>query len=115
MTGGVMDPVRELVARWREHADSHGGRGEHAAEDTLNECASELEAALAASGWRSMDSAPRDGTDILLWLRHPFSEVVIRRWSDEFDCWLCPDDNHQTGCRVPTAWMPLPPPPGDDR
>jgi hypothetical protein len=73
------------------------------------------------SGWRSIDSAPRDGTDILAWCVHPNAQYagitadksdwqapVVTRWID-----------HNGGgwtwhglCGQFTHWQPLPAPPG---
>lgn len=79
-------------------------------------------AALAARpGWRSMDSAPRDGTSVLVW-SEPFTEGGNRSvgeayFRDDEWWWACtgPDDYHcdpisETNGAV-GGWQPLPPPP----
>lgn len=71
--------------------------------------------------WRTMDSAPKDGTDILL--ARPMS-VWIAYWKDGHDrigeygarCWVprdAPSDwwNYVDEPDYPTHWMPLPEPP----
>lgn len=64
--------------------------------------------------WRSIDSAPRDGTRILVW---PFwsdglpAEVHWRNGlTDRTRRWEQVGGLHPTGVE-PTHWMPLPPPP----
>lgn len=94
----------------------------------------ELRAAIAAmggAGWRPIETAPRDGTVIDVWVdddRH--TNVYWGRpahscgeYGDYCDCcprydaWVCADTNYYlTGdegyaCDEPTHWMPLPPTP----
>lgn len=70
------------------------------------------DAVLALKTWRTIDSAPKDGTDILVWKPHHL--VVIARWTGHGyiggPCWFSayysapmPD--------APTHWMPMPQPP----
>jgi hypothetical protein len=42
-----MTKLTRLVTEWREEADSSGKYGNHGTEDVFNQCADELEAALA--------------------------------------------------------------------
>lgn len=86
--------------------------------------------------WLPIESAPKDGTEILAWRED--CGVLIVRWSSASDfmttsemelaCtgdddwmdqpdWFCAD--FIAGCRLegseaPTHWMPLPPPPSDE-
>lgn len=73
-------------------------------------------AALAepGDGWESMDSAPRDGTPILITrpTQFPAEEGChVVRWSD--DWWVCHDGKFDTPLRGgdPTHWRPRPSPP----
>lgn len=82
------------------------------------------------AGWEGMDSAPKDGTMVDLWVddgrhtnaywgrpHHTCGEAG--RYCDccpSYDAWVCADLNHYlTGeegyADDPTHWMPLPPPP----
>lgn len=78
-------------------------------------------------GWRTIDSAPKDGRDILLWWRL-CKNPSVGRWSidDAFDQhdeeWPCPEEGwrsdgdqciprNQSDC---THWMPLPAAPDTD-
>lgn len=86
---------------------------------------SELIAALEAAQedrWRPIETAPKDGTSILLY--YPDSGVIEGMWFERYEngnggqwsvvsidqhgCGCCADDSDQ-----PTHWMPLPAPPKD--
>lgn len=87
-------------------------------------CVRAVRAALAdpvLRGWRTIESAPRDGTEILV----AFKSVGVRQvsWQDPYDdsneyaIW-CVDDNKHGPYPLrgysegdDTAWMPLPAPP----
>lgn len=64
-------------------------------------------AALAAadeSPWRSMDSAPKDGRDVLLWCPNGMTPSThVGYWDDGVELWMVGDDDIW-----PTHWMPLP-------
>lgn len=88
-----------------------------AASDMYRNFVKSARAALAAmpSQWRPIDSAPRDGTDILLYcppVGKFAEENDIGRWNQSLGQWQMPD--HQCGgygkCD-PTHWMPRPAPP----
>ena len=61
------------------------------------------------SEWRPIDTAPKDGTRILL---HPAVEVHDAwskgHWSDQQECWLV--GGSASGV-THTYWLPLPPAP----
>lgn len=79
--------------------------------------------AAALSGWQPIETAPRDGTPILVsntarggvWIasysqrraeglfpENPWASKMLNLWWHE----------HQYASTLPTVWMPLPPPPG---
>lgn len=72
-----------------------------------------LRAALeAASPWKQMDSAPKDGTPVLVVFLYDDGEVLHRVvWWDNVRTWPWRDEF--TGYREQNAvaWMPLPEPP----
>ena len=75
--------------------------------------------AVLAQAWRTMDSAPRDGTDVLI--RCPMNTVHEARWIDwshaRFDSrhretgWWWAGYDGAVGPVYPTHWQPLPTPP----
>lgn len=87
----------------RATADWLDTLGVHVAADRIRSCADELAAALAEQGWRSMDSAPRDGTRIL-WC--DVERTARIRWFMNVINWPEYDACFEAGW-----WMPLPPPP----
>lgn len=63
---------------------------------------------IAATTWRPIETAPRDGTRILAY-RSGFAELLaIIFWSSDFDIWT---PVHGNSWLSPTHWMSLPPPP----
>jgi len=90
--------------------------------DKYREYASVLaQAAIDAMGWRKIESAPKDGTYVLIWLRAPFSRVEKARWCKFWENWQIDDEefsetaeHHGIGSEVPTHFMPLPPAPKDE-
>lgn len=69
----------------------------------------------ASGGWKPIESAPKDGTRILLSLspvknaKHTWGSVRIGKWRR--GGWaLDMSGNYQPDTRI-MAWMPLPPPP----
>jgi hypothetical protein len=61
----------------------------------------------APSGWQPIETAPRDGTLILMWIEHTIDikgGPMIGGWHKKIGFSASRFD-------VPTHWMPLPPPP----
>ncbi len=52
------------------------------------------------NGWRSMDSAPKDGTRVLLWVESGC--CFIGQYKDQDECFWA------AFVVKPTAWQPLP-------
>jgi hypothetical protein len=84
--------------------------------DYMAECL--LAACLAAEGepepqgWQSIETAPRDGTQILIWIVGIEPRPRIAYWADrgmEYG-WFGLQSQHLLGVPV-THWMPLPVPP----
>ena len=59
--------------------------------------------------WRPMDTAPRDGTEVLLLTSH--EGVKIRYWygDDEGEWWQSDDAGYICHEENAVAWMPIPP------
>lgn len=95
------DTEAEAIAAWNRRALRQGGEA-----------------------WQAMDSAPKDGTPILVWFDKPGLGVLRVTWEapqgqdDEWAIW-CVDDNKFGPYALrgysegdAKAWQPLPPPPG---
>jgi hypothetical protein len=70
------------------------------------------------SDWKAVDSAPKDGSSILLYARctidphHNFSPVV-GRWDQQLMQWkIATEYLDQSGELVPSHWTEIPKPPG---
>jgi hypothetical protein len=60
--------------------------------------------------WRPIESAPRDGTQVLLWAAG--WRAPTTGWTYEDDPWQdCPFYSGLDQRFIPTHWMPLPEPP----
>ena len=72
------------------------------------------------SEWQLIETAPKDGTAVLLWLLDEGFAVkaIWRRWDGvgEKMWWIPEMDFYQTdeGCHQITHWMPLPEPPSPE-
>jgi len=62
--------------------------------------------------WKSIDTAPKDGTRILLWLE-PHKMAEILRWNALGQFWVT-DADRPVNVATPTHWMALPQPPADN-
>lgn len=73
----------------------------------------------AGGGWRPIETAPKDGTKVQLWLRAPYSRCVTAQWFEPWGNWQdggFPSDLDEfsgIGSSVPTHWRPLPAPPAE--
>lgn len=65
------------------------------------------------AGWLPIESAPKDGTDVLIWCA-PWSCGSEARYIEDEGWWLA--NNHPADYwgdqKYPTHWQPLPAPPG---
>lgn len=100
--------AEESINTLKHIADDH-----HCCAVSLTEIINDLRAALdapASSGWRPIESAPKDGSEFVVYcpsaygLKHMAS---LCAWHDAAG--FCVDE-----LREPTHWQPLPPPLGDD-
>lgn len=71
--------------------------------------------AIRNQAWQSIDTAPKDGTEVLLFLGQPWSRVAKACWFAPWSNWQegeLPDVDQDEYCGIgsalPTHWMPLP-------
>lgn len=65
-------------------------------------------------GWQTMDTAPRDGTHVLLWWPQWYHAPFMAYWSDRGEKWVGWQSDKIIHNRVdvgPSRWRPLPAPP----
>jgi hypothetical protein len=77
-------------------------------------------AALSApqdSGWQPIDTAPKDGTRVLiaLWAWNQPNTERLYYWAEFCEGEWCEPDNLDIQYFAPTHWRPLPPPPGEQQ
>jgi hypothetical protein len=66
--------------------------------------------------WQPIETAPKDGREVLLWLGAPWSKPEKARWYEPWSNWMCGavpfdparEEYHGIGAALPTHWMPLP-------
>jgi hypothetical protein len=74
-------------------------------------------AEVRKDAWKPIDTAPKDGTEVFLWLPSPYNRIEKARWFDLWENWQLddfPDDGDEycgIGNALPSHWMPLPAPP----
>jgi hypothetical protein len=67
-----------------------------------------------AHGWMPVETAPKDGSDILLWLPAPWDGVRLAGWCPRWECWIegevdnFDNERYGIGSAVPSHWMPCP-------
>lgn len=72
--------------------------------------------------WLPIEGAPKDGTEVLLFLGKPWSKVEKARWYAPWGNWqagVIPADPVREECggigsAIPTHYMPLPAPPKEE-
>jgi hypothetical protein len=64
------------------------------------------------SAWRPISEAPKDGTDVLIYVADT-AEQFVGYWRDDSNAFVIAPNGRGgwTGLKEPTHWMPLPPPP----
>ena len=66
---------------------------------------------MSGSEWRTIDSAPKDGTAIILYGAKGRYKVLVAKWDANWKAWQSEPGKWTA---YPTHWMPLPAPPGSD-
>jgi hypothetical protein len=65
------------------------------------------------SEWQPIETAPKDETDILVYLRFPgIVEMFVVYWDGDGWCYAHDRNGDPIVCN-PLFWMPLPSPPGE--
>lgn len=98
--------VEQLTERnkFLEQIDSYlQGANEHSFEQRCDELEAEVERLRKARDWQPIETAPRDGTDVLC----ISGEYMFVAWIDSRGYWNSGDDSRF----VPDYWMHLPRPP----
>ena len=97
MIGGLCKEIERLRAR----CEAYKGQVEAGAV--------EIERLRACLEWRPIETAPKDGTRILLWA--PGARLDIWKWIDISRWWEAGDTEWwREGIHGPTHWMPIPEP-----
>jgi len=79
---------------------------------TLVDLIARQDAYIDGLGWQEIESAPRDGTLIDLWVPELEERYTDSKWDEKSQAFVC--DFPETGQRVvftrtlPSHWMPLP-------
>lgn len=107
-----LEALHEIVWAARRMADKLWLDDDH----YLVEAIAAYDAAEKDDGWRPIETAPRDGTYILLCFQPPFTDthspgVSVGCWADSGKWWLTSIWAATTPHKQPTHWRPLPPPP----
>lgn len=99
------EKLRDLVIKWNDRANRLGSCrtiDEAVAREWL--CSEELEHILDESSWQPMDTAPKDGSEILVTLTG--GSVHMAWMNTRYNAWSI----QETIGVEPLAWMPLPAP-----
>ena len=66
---------------------------------------------IESDEWKPIETAPKDGTEILMWSQ--YDGIVVGHYSKSVwaDGWIIYDARSDTIELHPTHWMPLPQPP----
>jgi len=112
-----VDP-RAVILEWLDMAEKLQPQQKHLTLRYPPICASELAAirALAEApvlpdrGWRPIESAPRDGTNIIA---YDDGATTVVFYDDERNDWFYPYKGGKTRWNTVTHWMPLPDAPAE--
>jgi len=106
------------IVRRRVDAAATSDLGEKVrAADAYHAAAPDILAALHAQEWRAIETAPRDGTEVIGW--HPdFGQIFVSydaQWQHGEGSWLVRTSSEScvtwTPITAPICWFPLPPEP----
>lgn len=128
--GAMSEITSEMLAKWKAYAEQEKAEGyfEGGCDSVLALTAEverlraelDIHMGIAASAiyhgakrsaesqWQPMETAPRDGTMVLMWTE---CGVVIGFWGQRANQWLRPASSHNKDLEDVRHWMPLPKPP----
>jgi hypothetical protein len=124
----INDP-RRIMAKWLmdskfDDAEAYSCVAYHPAITDRNKALAKApEASREGEGWRAIESAPRDGTWVVLWMTKPMPHgyasegphPVVAKWCRDNGtgpgCWDVPFEDAWFVDADFTHWMPLPAPP----
>lgn len=85
--------------------------------DKLRAMAGEGDGTNSNPSWTDAADAPRDGSEVVLWLRAPYSRKALARWYEPWGVWIegtLPDDRDDAverygiGAMVPSHYLAAP-------
>ena len=103
----------KVINEWNTNSDLFAG-AVHIEAYAAQQCADKdkrIKELETASVWQPIETAPKDGTDILLWVND--SEAVTGCTLPNDRYWSMPIPSMYYEYDHPTHWMPLPQPPSD--
>lgn len=116
MRYGLRKEINEALGLTDETGDEALRKGL----ETIKALKAERDALLEARAWRPFSTAPKDGSEIMVWREDSgvFIALFTNSHVDDDDddnysgdpCWFSDSGEDLTGC-LPTHWMPLPEPP----
>lgn len=110
----IVERLRGRHAAWLRECKLEGKELPYEFRESLwSTAADEIERLRRASSpldWQPMETAPKDGTRVLVKLDHPIWDPQIARW--QYEEWRL--DNNDWPCH-PLRWQPLPGAPPHDR
>jgi len=97
--------VEKIIRDWQSECSGHPSMHNQG-----NVLLGKLKALQPSHGWLPIDTAPKDGTEVLVWRPKENAQsrahVGVDFYSEQYRSWYKSRTNQQ-----PTHWMPLPTPP----
>lgn len=117
----LMD-VEQLIAMFVEHDEDDIVNALYRAKNTMIAQEAEILRLRSLSEWRTIESAPKDGTPVIVRSTFRMGEASFGICREQQDghragngkgAWRCPDEIHLFPGNV-THWLPLPPAPSKE-
>lgn len=110
----ALDAERERCAKIAETHEGHGAWCSSGAGDcqslTVKAIAAAIRNGREPQDWRPIETAPKDGTYVLLWYPYWSSRPMVANWERDGSHWRSEHilSWYQDDDPGPTHWMPLP-------